>query len=200
MIWFGGMQEDGLMCGRYHFSKNESVEIRRIAEQFGNQLPGGNDEVAPSDSVPVLYQKDGQVVLGIFTWGLTGGDESQSVISIRAESVDQNAYYCQLFQNGRCVVPSTGFFEWAGSKQKYLFRLPKADTLYMAGLSDNSRDKPHFALLTTEANRSFSGFHERMPLVLLPEQIDLWLGNEQQALKILRGDPPMLNRVPIPHS
>ena len=54
----------------------------------------------------------------------------------------------------RCAVPSTGFWERDGEKQKYFFTLPGETALYMAGLYAVRDGTPRYCILTTEANAS----------------------------------------------
>jgi putative SOS response-associated peptidase YedK len=68
-------------------------------------------------------------------------------------------------------------------KNKYLFRESCKTTLYMAGISNTFRDVPGieydaFTILTTEANDSVEPFHDRMPVILAPDEIDLWISDD----------------------
>ena len=66
----------------------------------------------------------------------------------------------------RCVVPTTGFYEWDAARHKYLFQLPGSALLYLAGLYDYVDSQGRYVILTTAPNASMAPIHDRMPLVL----------------------------------
>ena len=82
-------------------------------------------------------------------------------------------------------------------KNKYLFREPGNTTLYMAGISNTFRDAlgvqyDAFTILTTEANESVEPFHDRMPVILAPNEIDMWItDNDFTGLAMHRPGPDL---------
>src|SRR5205823_6697263 len=93
----------------------------------------------------------------------------------------------------RCLVPATGYFEWAASdgaagKQPYRVHVTgdgrddhdEDQIMAMAGLYDVWKGLYGEALLTytiitTEASPGLRGLHERMPVILSREDEDVWL-------------------------
>jgi len=71
------------------------------------------------------------------------------------------------------------------AKNKYLFHQPgNSTTLYMAGISNTFRDAfgieyDAFTILTKAANDSVAPIHDRMPVILAPDDIDLWINDEK---------------------
>lgn len=94
----------------------------------------------------------------------------------------------------RCVVPSSGFFEWDREKQKYLFHLPGEDALYMAGIWNEFAGERRFCIVTTAANGSISDIHSRMPVVLPKARVQDWIWDRGAAEAILHTTPPLLSR------
>ena len=98
----------------------------------------------------------------------------------------------------RCVIPTTGFYEWGpagGQKRKYRFQLPGRDrALYLAGLWNDCGGQRRCVILTTAANSSMAGIHDRMPLILTGEQRQRWLADADAATEILTVAPPELTR------
>ena len=80
------------------------------------------------------------------------------------------------------------------NRQKFLFRLPQTELLYMAGIWDIFKGQPHFVILTTEANKSMEDVHDRMPLILSPKIIWDWIFDSKKALQILSQTPPNLEK------
>jgi putative SOS response-associated peptidase YedK len=94
------------------------------------------------------------------------------------------------FREGRCLIPADGFFEWrqeGGVRQPYLFRKTDGAVFVMAGLHEHDR----YAVLTRDSEGEVSEIHDRMPVVLEPEDARLWLTEG----KI--GDFPTLTRTRV---
>ena len=97
----------------------------------------------------------------------------------------------------RCIVPSTGFYEWDSSKRKYFFAIPGKKELYMAGLIGFFDGRLCYCILTTAANDSMRETHDRMPLILTKEQMDPWLNDTSAIEEILHIVPPQLERASL---
>ncbi len=87
-------------------------------------------------------------------------------------------------QGRRCLVPFSWFYEWdqrAKPRQPWRVMPAKAPVLVMAGLWDRSRGAggeviESFTIVTTEPNRLLSDIgHHRSPVILAPEEWDVWL-------------------------
>jgi len=69
-------------------------------------------------------------------------------------------------------------------KDKFLFRKPEEKILYMAGIISTFRDESGdeynaFVILTTAANECVEPIHDRMPVILTQDEIDLWTNDEK---------------------
>ena len=184
------------MCGRYNFSAEESEEIRRIiaeVNQKHNDVKTG--EIFPTNFVPVLLPEQEQIAPEAMVWGFPGFRAGQrTIINARSETAAEKPMFRASLRERRCVIPSTGFFEWDSQKQKYLFRLPDTAELYMAGIYNEYKGEQRFVILTTAANESIADVHNRMPVVLTKESIHDWIQYESAAMDLLHVAPPMLNR------
>lgn len=183
------------MCGRYQFTMEQCAEIlqivREVERRYGQQAwkPG---EIRPTAQAPVLVSTDGAIHPELQAWGyqLPGS----LIINARAETAAEKPLFRDSVASRRCVVPSTGFFEWDSQKHKYLFNLPGEDVLYMAGLYAVREGKPRYCILTTAANDSMREIHDRMPLVLRKEQIAPWLERPEESENFLHMTPPLLEK------
>ena len=89
----------------------------------------------------------------------------------------------------RCVIPASHFYEWNSAKEKFTFYKENTPMLYLAGFYRQYEDGGHFVILTTAANESMRGVHERMPLVVEKEGLEDWLGNGDNPWKELKATP-----------
>ncbi len=161
--------------------------------------------IAPSQLAPIVYAEEGGLHLEPARWGLVpgwafkkrGSDDAKKFrdgfINARAETAAEKPSFRDAFRKRRCLVPASGFYEWqrrgSGGKQPYLFhlsdvaptRVSESDIFFMAGLfepwhaEDELAVQRSFTILTTEANAVLRPVHERMPVILAPEQLLAWL-------------------------
>jgi putative SOS response-associated peptidase YedK len=180
----------GRVCGRYTLTSPPA----RIAEQF--HLP---DEataalrprynVAPGQPVPVVSQSDGRRDLELLHWGLRGvgapgAARPPTPINARIESAADVPAFRDALARGRCLVPADGFFEWrkrAGGPEPHWIALPDRALFAFAGLAEQTAPPPEgdaagsVAILTRPARGRLRELHERMPVLLAPDEYAAWL-------------------------
>lgn len=148
-------------------------------------------------TAPVLYLRDQQARLEALIWRLIprwshGQLTNYSTINAKQETITSSKMYQGPWLDGqRCLVPTTGVIEWQatgnGPKQPYLISLnaeqskqTQSSVFCMAGIWEasshsNGRTEYSFSILTTTPNDSFLPIHDRMPVILAPEQYTDWL-------------------------
>ena len=195
------------MCGRYHYSEQESVEIEKIVKDVAKKLGPTHQiktgEVYPADEAVVMVLENGQMVPTAIKWGFPRWNGGGVVINARSETALEKNMFRRSVLERRCVIPSTGFYEWqriGGKKQKekYLLRRPGEKELYMAGMWDLFKLADHteyaaFVILTTAANESVASIHDRMPVILSPEERKPWLKDESFTEFVLHRPGPALS-------
>jgi putative SOS response-associated peptidase YedK len=137
----------------------------------------------------VVYLSDDGAVLADALWGLErhGGG---IVINARAETAERTRMFRDAFRDGRCLVPADGFFEWRREgrvNQPYLFRRKDGGLFLMAGL----RQADRYVILTRDAEGEVIDIHDRMPVVLEPEEALHWLRQGDM------GEGPALTRTRV---
>lgn len=186
------------MCGRYTIytdaDERELLEILRVIEAGGKGKAGldyKTGEIFPSDRVPLMIRgNSGGMNIILSDWGyLIGG---RRIINARRETAAEKPLFRDSFFSRRCVVPSTGFYEWDSQKKKYLFNLPETKMLYMAGLWRRAGEFSEFVIITADANDSVKAVHDRMPLVLPRGKIESWLYDDEDAANITGYQLPEL--------
>lgn len=101
----------------------------------------------------------------------------------------------------RCLIPASGFYEWkkeGSKKQPYLISMTDSPLMGLGGLYDrwHSPDGSLIescAILTMEPNELVAQAHDRMPVIIHPDDYDAWLSPDlQRANEVDRliGAPP----------
>jgi putative SOS response-associated peptidase YedK len=173
------------MCGRYALH----TLLGGLQQYFGlfdeiDFKPHYN--VAPSYHMPIVREDDTGRHLALAQWGFiphwSKGPPKVKPINARAETVADKPTFRDSFKRRRCLVPANGFYEWKREgklKQPYYIKLKNSEILAFAGLWDRwqSPDGPldTFAIITTDANEAMRPIHDRMPVILEPENHDDWL-------------------------
>lgn len=183
------------MCGRYQFTMAQTDEIIHIVQEIEKKhgdkaLRTG--EIKPGCKAPVLLPSSNGPEADLYIWGYR--TPKSLVFNARAETAAEKPMFRDSIEGQRCVVPSTGFFEWDGDKRQYLFTMPDSGVLYMAALYAVRGGIPCYCILTTQANNSMREVHERMPLVLEKEQIETWINDPKATEYFLSMTPPLLNK------
>lgn len=176
------------MCGRYVIAGykdgtefSERFQLRHIPQTL---FPTFN--AAPSQELPVvLSEEEGERQLRLMRWGLIprwrkpGQSSSIAPINARAETLLEKPMFRPLVKRHRCLVPATGFYEWqrvGDRKQPYHIHLDDDALFGFAGLWDEASDgTSSFAIVTTAANELMAPLHDRMPVILRPEDEADWL-------------------------
>lgn len=188
------------MCGRYNFTVEQSDEIREMLEKLNAKTHGKEvrtGEVYPKNQVPLLIKEQGGIEPVLSIWGFPKFDKKGVIINARSETAFEKRTFRDSVISRRCIIPSTGFYEWDSEKRKYMFRMEGLNVLYMAGLYNYYQDEMRFVILTTKANESISDVHHRMPLVIPKDEIDTWIMDDEVSNDILHRVPPMLSRVEV---
>jgi putative SOS response-associated peptidase YedK len=179
------------MCGRYKLTAQE----KWLSFLF-NLPPEDVDwvvrwNVAPTQEVATVRQH-GKEPRGIFArmrWGLIPSwakDASfgPKAINAVAETAAEKPAFREPMRRQRCLIPADGFYEWKQSggkvKQPYKIEMTEGGVFAFAGLWDRWKDPAGreivtCTILTTEANALLKDIHHRMPVILKPEDYDLWL-------------------------
>lgn len=197
------------MCGRFTLR----VFPEQIAELFSlEQMPPLNPRynIAPTQSVLAIrdsYAGNGREAT-FLNWGLIpswANDPSigSRMINARSETAAQKPSFRAAFKYRRCIIPADGFYEWqkvAGGKQPQLIGLKGGGLFGFAGLWEcwerEGSAIESCAILTTEPNELLAPIHNRMPVILHPEDYDEWLSRDIQKadplLHLMRSFPAEL--------
>ena len=125
-------------------------------------------------------------------WGFPRFDGKGLIINARAESVRERPAFRDSVEQRRCVIFARGFYEWNRSREKFIYEREDAPVLFMAGCFSRWEDGGHFVIITTAANSSVALVHDRMPLILEPEEVKQWIQDAGAAWSLLKKTPVLL--------
>lgn len=185
------------MCGQFIVIPQD--ELNRIildvkknleAEKHANAM--AHHSVFPKAEVPLILPDHNRLETAVMKWGYPVAWQKGPVFNTRADTAlgkPGNMWEKSLAQR-RCIVPSYGFFEPHKSekiispktgreiKRQYFFQQPGQSAVFMAGVYEDG----HFSIMTTTPNRWMEEIHPRMPVVLMPDEIDIWLHDDYTSL------------------
>jgi len=216
-----------LMCGRYALAALQEeiitqFDINSLSDQATRAPLPIDWNIAPTKSIYLIKGASGERSLDIASWGLIApwsktreeASRSQSMaINARVETVHEKPTFRQAFKTKRCLVPATGYYEWATELGEYPRKQPIFVTsdedhlLAFTGiysfwkdpetLDSGDRDdslpsmNQSVAIITRDAVGELAKVHNRMPLLLPRDRWDRWLDIDtpEQELKGLLAVP-----------
>ncbi len=186
------------MCGRYSLHAHPEV----IALYFKLGLPPAikaRYNIAPGTQVLIVRQdQEHGRIADLYRWGLMPGwakdpATGNKLSNARGETVAEKPSFRNAFKRSRCLIPASGFYEWQsvrGRKQPY-YIYPKDRELFgLAGITGLWQDPDGpvhaCAIITTGPNDLMKNIHDRMPVILRPEDYSTWLDPNNQATAELK--------------
>jgi putative SOS response-associated peptidase YedK len=202
--------------------------IAEIAEEFTTvgvperTLPV-NWNIKPTEDIYIIKSFDNQRKIDVVSWGLiapwakdgAAALRSQSqAINARSESVAEKPTFRSAFRKTRCLIPASGYYEWATelgsfkSKQPVYISRKDSHLLAFAGIfsswvSPEGVVRKSAAIITCDAQGELAKIHNRMPVFLSRDDWDSWLNpdftnqNELKALIDKREDDQKLQFWPV---
>lgn len=180
------------MCGQYYVDDETAREIEKIVRDLDRKLHvERTGDIRPSQRAAVIKGENEHLMADCMAWGFPRFDGKGLLINARAESAMERKTFRNSVQHRRCIIPAKGFYEWDKSKEKFSFERYDSPVLFMAGCY-NQYDQDRFVILTTDANTSVSPVHDRMPLILEPDELESWVLDDGATEFILHKIPVML--------
>ncbi len=206
------------MCGRFTLT----VDPEQLIAAFNltsvpEFVPRYN--IAPTQDALVITS-DLPREAQFMRWGLIPSwakdtDIGNRLINARAETAAEKPSFRTALRRRRCIVPASGFYEWQAQpdgKQPLYITLKDSPVMAIAGLwetwrePDSDEELRTFTILTTGANAFMRSIHDRMPVLLHPDDYPVWLDHAEVPQAVLNGlmereyDPDALQAVPVSKS
>lgn len=192
------------MCGRYSlFQPLDSLAIILELEAPDFELPPRYN-AAPSQQLPIITDED-PTHLHLHRWGLIPSwakdpKIGHKLINARSETAPEKPSFRSAFKRRRCLVPINGFYEWQktphGKVPQHITHAEE-EVMTLAGLWEVWHDAEEkewrsFTILTTSPNEIMAPIHDRMPVILAPEDRKTWLdpdADPEDLLLLMRPCP-----------
>ena len=197
------------MCGRYNVG--DSLELRQLMNQLGlpDQLPKPQHNVPPGGIGEFVIEAAGDMYLLSGIWSLLieprpdghgyRPNPKFNTFNARSDRLTSSPLWKKAYPSKRCILPVSAFHEWRG-KQVYNIH-PENEATALAGLwqtwhfGDESVNS--FTVITLPPHPRFSHIHPKsIPLMLRPEEFDLWLDPDFHQVGAFQG--MMRTHIPAP--
>lgn len=190
------------MPGRLVFYQMEAV-YDVFNARIRDEVLGDNYNATPGSILPVLGSGRNGYTVSLMHWGFIphwskDRKDGYKMINARSESISQKPAFRDSFFQKRCVIPVRGWYEWQvterGKIPLYLHQVNQ-QLLPLAGIFSVWRDEKErpmysFATITTEPNAFVRPIHHRMPAILEPSGLEIWLdpsiNDERNLIALLK--------------
>jgi putative SOS response-associated peptidase YedK len=198
------------VCGRYALTQNESELIEDFAitgiSPNVDPLPA-NWNIKPTEEIYIIRNFESERELAKTSWGIIAPWSKSEVealrsqsqaINARSESIHEKPTFRSAFRARRCLIPATGYYEWATEFGKYKTKQPvfisneSGKPLAFAGIyekwiSPTGEIKESAAIITREAVAGLAEVHHRMPVFLPRDRWDHWLDKKNNDIAKVRS-------------
>jgi putative SOS response-associated peptidase YedK len=188
------------VCGRYRQSRRKQILEEHFLADWDELEWHPRYNIAPTQLVPIIVQnpKEPNREISLVRWGLIpswskDSSSAAKMINARSETAATLPAFRDAMKSRRCLIPADGFYEWkrnGKTKQPYSFEVNHGELFAFAGIWDRWKDQngrwiKSCSILTTMANAVTSTVHERMPVILDPNEYDLWLDPEMNDVNVV---------------
>ena len=182
------------MCGRFELHATPA-KIKAYFVLTGEIGFSPSWNIAPATPInSIVADEEENRHLKLMHWGLIPSwakDKSIAtrLINARSETITEKPSFRNAFKRRRCIIPASGFYEWKktedNKKQPWYISLTSNDPMAFAGLWEHWTSKEgdeieSCCIITTSANKFMQPIHDRMPVILSPDQWSVWLSQKEQ--------------------
>jgi putative SOS response-associated peptidase YedK len=199
------------MCGRFAFYSPSEATAALFGASSATEVVARYN-IAPTQFIAAVRNDEQDTAeLAMLRWGLVpfwAKDPSigNRMINARAETVAEKPSFRSAYKKRRCLILADGFYEWrkeGDGKTPYFISLADGSPFAFAGLWENWSSKESdeslqtTAIITTAASDFMAQLHQRMPVVMQPDQAERWLGGDMELLSKVIDNSPSFQAWPV---
>lgn len=191
------------MCGRFAVTLPPDAMAQLFTATPANDLaPVPNYNVCPTVQVNVCSLGETGRRLTAMRWGFVphwykSPTDGPLLINARAETIAEKPAFRAAARERRCLIAMDGFYEWdrAGDKKlPWFIRRRDGAPMVVAGIwqdwAKGDEALTACAIVTTEAEGQMATIHNRIPVLLEPDDWGLWLGEDGKgAARLMTAAP-----------
>lgn len=190
-LWYNKSSE--IMCGRFTIAVNKEEVKEYLYHQFGIEdfqidyfLPRYN--IAPGEKIIAIIGDGKGYRAGLMKWGFIphfqkSEKSAYKMINARAESIVEKPSFKNAFLKRRCLLLTDGYFEWQKDgklKRPHRITLKDQKLFTFAGIWNNftfedGQKYATCAIITAASGREMRKIHDRIPVIINPEEKATWL-------------------------
>lgn len=172
------------MCSSFENTDNKFTLSRKLINEIKTDLKINENikieknRFFPTDTVGVIIQNNKKFFLEAVQWGFKFSEKSPFIFNSRIETITEKNFWSNLFQQNRCLIPATAFFEWyrfKGTKIPYKIYIKDTEVFFIAGITISLNTKLYTSIITTLPNGFIKNIHNRMPAIIFKGQIQEFL-------------------------
>ncbi|WP_054957238.1 SOS response-associated peptidase [Paenibacillus dakarensis] len=189
------------MCGRFTLTVTWEELLSRFLIDPDSVSPfhAPRYNIAPTQMVAAVIHDGERRRMGQLRWGLVpswakDAAGSAKMINARSETLEEKPAYKVPFLRKRCLIPADSFYEWQrtpGGKKPHLIGMKDGSIFSMAGLYDmwtapDGSKLSTCTVITTRPNPLMEDIHDRMPVILRPEDEERWISRNTSRDELKR--------------
>lgn len=191
------------MCGLYSF-RSSPEESRALFDYLDRPEFPPRAHVAPGQPIAIVRMEEGQRRFALVRWGFVPSwvkevKPGRPLINARGETILEKPTFRHPMTRRRCLIPADGLYEWLGDTpgRKIPYFAERSDHglfafggLWEHWMGADGSELETAVIITTAPNTEIAEIHNRMPLVIAPQDYETWLtGDVKDAIQLVRPAP-----------
>jgi putative SOS response-associated peptidase YedK len=199
------------VCGRFKSGHLDWQGYRALLESVSlpiikdSQLNfEDREEIRPTDNAVIVRQAVGGVELAKARWWLIPffykgmlKEWRAATFNAKAETIKSASSYREAFRHRRCLVPTSGWWEWkeegGARKQRYWVESRNGLPMMFGGVWDRAETRDHGVIesfsIVTQPPGALAHVHKRAPLVLWSADWARWIDCRENVEDLLLREP-----------
>ncbi len=179
------------MCGKFaagHLTQRQMLAIMehflygKVSPHLPDPLPAGGYNISPTNRVGMVRWDGDTARLTTARWQIKDPRSKRPMINSK---IEKTGFWRDYWDRGRCLIPAIGYYEWPKDQGHdcpvYISVKRNAPVMFFAGFYRTDDGSHSCTILTREPSPQIAHIHNRMPVILSPDEIESWLSGVTTA-------------------